>query len=985
VSDLLRQLQQALGNTYRLERELGGGGMSRVFVAEESSLGRKVVVKVLPPDLAAGLNVERFRREIQLAASLQHPHIVPLHAAGQADGLLYFTMPLVEGESLRTKLAREGEQPIGESVRILRDMVDALAYAHGRGLVHRDIKPDNILVSHHHALVTDFGVAKALSESTGRTNFTTAGVALGTPAYMAPEQAAADPHTDRRADIYAVGAVAYEMLTGRPPFTGPTAQVVLAAHVTKAPEPIGEVRPSVPPALQALVMRCLEKKPADRWQSAEEMLQQLEAMATPSGGTTPTLVVRGTRRPARLGLIAAVFAAFAAGAAAWLFHQRGSATDAVLDPRAVAVFPFRVSGADPSLAYLREGLVELLAVKLTGEGGPRAVDPSAALSAWRRRVGSSGPELDRAGALEVARTLGASKVVQGSIVGSPGRLTLTASLLAGTGEDARVSVEGPLDSLSALVDRLTAGVLTGGANVGGALAQLTTASLPALRAYLDGQSLYRRGSYHEAVRQFERALDLDSTFALAGLGLANAAGWCCSGGDRGLRVAWAGRERLGPADRAMLDGRAGPRYPEASSVVETLRAWERAVEVAPDRPDAWYGLGDVVFHWGLVLGIAEPLQRAARSFQRSLQLDSTFAGPLEHLAELAARSGDTTEASRLVGLALTADSSSEIAGFLRWRLATAKGDSAGLRSIRAEIPRMPFQSLGNIVLAAQQDALPMDDARSALAAAGRRASTRDERWFAWGSLWVTALNAGRPLEARQGFERVPDFEDDPASGIAFTILDATFGDGDTTAAASAVRELIRKESAVPGSQATARANEFANRCALEQWRLAHGETSSVGRTLEFLARSDARLDPEGTPARNFACATLLAAWHSVLSGSSDGPRKVATLDSLFRTGIPMWSFGLAHGNLVLARLYEARGDLPRAAETIKRRTFGLGVPAFLATYLRDEGRLAALTGDRAGAIRAYQHYLALRDDPELSVRPQVAEIRKELAKLLAER
>jgi hypothetical protein len=159
----------------------------------------------------------------------------------------------------------------------------------------------------------------------------------------------------------------------------------------------------------------------------------------------------------------------------------------------------------------------------------------------------------------------------------------------------------------------------------------------------------------------------------------------------------------------------------------------------------------------------------------------------------------------------------------------------------------------------------------------------------------------------------------------------------------------------------------------------------VGRTLAFLARADAGLDTDETPARNFACATLLAAWQAVLSGRPDGPRKVASLDSLFRSGIPMWSFGLAHGNLVLARLYEAQGNLPRAAETIRRQTFGLGVPAYLATYLREEGRLAALTGDRAGAIRAYQHYLVLRDDPEPSVRPQVAEVRKELAKLLAER
>src|SRR6266566_267499 len=208
VADFQVRLQSALGAAYRIEQELGGGGMSRVFLARERELERQVVVKVLPPEMAAGVNAERFRREIQLAASLQHPHIVPLLAAGHADDLVYYTMPLIEGESLRAKLAHQGELPIAEAVRILRDVADALAYAHAHGVAHRDIKPDNVLITNHHAVVTDFGVSKALSESSGKSSLTSAGVALGTPAYMAPEQAAADPHTDHRCDIYAVGALA---------------------------------------------------------------------------------------------------------------------------------------------------------------------------------------------------------------------------------------------------------------------------------------------------------------------------------------------------------------------------------------------------------------------------------------------------------------------------------------------------------------------------------------------------------------------------------------------------------------------------------------------------------------------------------------------------------------------------------------------------------------------------------------------------------
>ena len=288
MSELVERLQAALGDTYRIERELGGGGMSHVFLAKETALGRSVVVKVLPPEMAASVNIERFRREIQLAASLQHPHIVPVLAAGQSGDLLYYTMPLVEGESLRAKLAREGEMPVSDAIRVLRDVVDALAYAHARGVVHRDIKPDNVLITGQHAVVTDFGVAKAMSASSGSSSLTSLGVALGTPAYMAPEQAAADPNVDHRADLYAVGAMAYEMLCGRPPFSGMSPQQVLAAHVTLPPAPLSGQRTSVSPALNALVMRCLEKKPADRVQTAAEMLTQLQAMATPSGGMAPT-------------------------------------------------------------------------------------------------------------------------------------------------------------------------------------------------------------------------------------------------------------------------------------------------------------------------------------------------------------------------------------------------------------------------------------------------------------------------------------------------------------------------------------------------------------------------------------------------------------------------------------------------------------------------------------------------------------------------
>ncbi len=295
MADLLARLQLALGDRYRIERELGGGGMSHVFRAEESRLGRMVVIKVLPPQTSATIEAGRFEREIQVAASLHHPHIVQLLAAGNADGLLWYAMPFVEGESLSERLAR-GPLPFNDAVRITCEVADALAYAHGHGIVHRDIKPPNIMLSGRHALVTDFGVAKAVSASAEQHNtLTSAGMALGTPAYMAPEQAVADPNVDRRADIYALGVVAYEMFTGASPYDATTPQALLAAHVTQQPHPILERRPDLPPKVGDIVMRCLAKSPDDRWQNAGELVDALEGMTTPSTGTAAFDAVTSAR------------------------------------------------------------------------------------------------------------------------------------------------------------------------------------------------------------------------------------------------------------------------------------------------------------------------------------------------------------------------------------------------------------------------------------------------------------------------------------------------------------------------------------------------------------------------------------------------------------------------------------------------------------------------------------------------------------------
>ena len=302
MDSLESRLRAALAGRYEIERELGSGGMATVFKARDLRHGRSVAIKVLRPDLAAAVGGERFLREIGIAAQLQHPHILTLIDSGEADDLLYYVMPFVEGESLRSVLRRDGRLPLSTAVRLLRDVADGLAYAHRQGVIHRDIKPDNVMVTDRHALLVDFGVAKAVGNAAldGMT-LTGIGTSLGTPAYMAPEQAAGDGDADARQDVYAFGVLAYELLTGAPPFTG-TPQQVLAAHITRTPRPVREILPETPERLAELVRRCLEKDPAARFQTADDIIEALDEFRTPGGGVAS----RSTGRTAGFRLPVAV-------------------------------------------------------------------------------------------------------------------------------------------------------------------------------------------------------------------------------------------------------------------------------------------------------------------------------------------------------------------------------------------------------------------------------------------------------------------------------------------------------------------------------------------------------------------------------------------------------------------------------------------------------------------------------------------------------
>ncbi|MFN8570867.1 MAG: protein kinase [Gemmatimonadaceae bacterium] len=622
------RLQEALGSAFRLERELGGGGMSRVFVARDAALDRRVVVKVLPETIAEGLSADRFRREIMLSAGLQHPNIVPVIAAGDAGGLPYFVMPFVEGESLRGRIAR-GPLMIPEVVSILRDVARALGYAHARGIIHRDIKPDNILLSGGAAVVADFGVAKALVESAPGTTsgdsartLTRVGMSLGTPAYMAPEQVVADPAMDQRVDIYSLGVLAFEALAGRAPFTGETVAEVMSAHLTRTPEPLTTVRPGTPIALGALVARCMEKDPRQRPANAEQLLQLLDDPAVVSGAV-PSLasvpaVARGAShgRSRTLALIGAALLAVAGGGW-WVLRGRTGGTAAV---QTIAVLPLDQVTSDTADAYLAQGIADEVLNALARIPGVHVASRLAAKSVATAKAPA-----------EVAKQLGVTMTLEGSVQRRGDRVRVTAQL-------ARVidgvsvwseTYDRPGSELYALQGEIAGSVAaTVRADVARDrdVSKAATHDPAAYDDYLRGHYLLaHRGasSIREAITRFERAIDRDSTFARAYAELAQAYAVLplYTGG---------GSELLGSAERAArraiaLDSSLAPAHAALGYLQDAAWKWSdgraslrRAVALDSSDATAWQWLGENLLITGDARGARDAFAAASRMDSEAL-------------------------------------------------------------------------------------------------------------------------------------------------------------------------------------------------------------------------------------------------------------------------------------------------------------------------------------------------------------------------------
>jgi serine/threonine-protein kinase len=701
LTDLFARLQEAVGDAYRLEREMAAGGMSRLFVATEPTVNRTVVIKVLPPEFASALSARRFKREVELTAHLQHPHILPVLSAGARDDLLYYVMPFITGESLRHRLNREARVPVADACRILREVADALAFAHAEGVVHRDIKPENILLQGGHALLADFGVAGAVLAAQGLTaerpsasdRLTAIGKTVGTPAYMAPEQLVGEREVDGRADIYSLGVVGYEMLTGDRPFAERSGTELLVARLTQSPPSVHERRPDAPRELSDVIAMAMRADPEQRFRWAAEMHDALEgvplqrrpssrgsltapadvaAPTEPAPATTqrPSLAVRAVRRTTMIlrerrtlrwvAVAVAAIVVAGSGAAMWkrIVGRQG------LEAGLVAVAPF--DARLPTIAVWREGMVDLLSRNLDGAGPLRTVSPTTVVRQW-----GDSSRGDKTTAERLGRSLGAQYVVFGALTltGSSERdsvridislLDLTTGIeLASPG--AIRAVEGPLDRMNELTDRVTINLLGAMGQAGaikGSPSQIGTRSVPAIKAFLEGESHFRRTQWDSAIASYEVAVREDSTFALALRRLGMSLSWhrTALDTDAHSHLERAGRFNRGLSARDSLLVAAdsvrsliGPAEYDPDYLARTHRLFS-ILDVARQRygrdPEVQYALGDAHYHFGLGPTVSIAPSAVLEEFGRAIALDSSFAPSYSHAVEVALALGDTALALR---------------------------------------------------------------------------------------------------------------------------------------------------------------------------------------------------------------------------------------------------------------------------------------------------------------------------------------------------
>jgi serine/threonine-protein kinase len=641
--DLFAALQAALEPQYRLERELGRGGMGVVFLATDTTLDRRVAVKVIHPELAAHSSIaRRFLAEARTIAKVRHPGIVAVHSAGTHEGLLYYVMDEVAGESLRQRLAREGRLPPGEVTRIVGDLASALDAAGRAGVVHRDVKPENVLldVASGRAMLADFGIARAMAGESSAAS-TGQGVAVGTPSYMSPEQAAGE-EVDGRSDIYALGVVAYEMLAGHPPFVG-TNRVVVSRHIAERPVPIERARPDCPRPLAAAIMRALEKQPADRWQSGEAFREALTTEPAPARG--------------RRGIFVAGVAAVALAGAAFGVLARSEGPPAGVNPRhSMLVLPFDNLRNDQATEWIREGSVSMLGLNLSQWSDLTVVDHERLHDLLAKHDLDPGRDIGLEMARRLAREAGVWTVVLGDYSQAGDSLRLVARVFdVASGERLEVAEvnDRAVTDVRPLFDQLAAKLLDlsgapGEVRIG--LARSTTPSLEAYRAYLNGVEQLNRWDLTGAERELSRAIGIDTAFGLAYYKLALTRGWLVgindSIADRAIIRATTNSTNLPAHDRTVISAYQafiGGQFTDARALYQQLLARDSA------DADAWYGLGEAWFHDTAGTDQAPAWTEAFRAFRRSLALDPEYALAYDHVQAMLAAAAGPRPAYAMVG------------------------------------------------------------------------------------------------------------------------------------------------------------------------------------------------------------------------------------------------------------------------------------------------------------------------------------------------
>jgi serine/threonine-protein kinase len=625
-SAVRESLQQALGSQYVLEEELGRGGMGVVFLACDPTLDRRVAIKVVQPTLANHPTLtQRFLAEARMIARLKHPNIVTVHSAGQIDGLLFYVMDYVRGESLRDCLAREKRLSPESTENILKDLAAALDAAAKAGVVHRDIKPENVLIEQDtgRALLVDFGIARLVAGD-GSTEITGEGVVLGTPTYMSPEQAAGE-EIDSRSDLYGLGVLAYEMITGSPPFTGPH-RLVVSRHLSATPEPIAKHRPDCPPRLAEITMRLLEKQPGDRWQTGEELRQAIQ-------GTR-----RVPRRRRRRALALATVALLATATTVAVARRGDPGPPEGVNPRhSILVLPFSNLRNDPDLDWIRTGSVSMLALNLSQWEDLSVVDQERVHDLLASNGVEPGGSLGLRQARRLARDAGSWTVVMGEFEQAADSLRLTARVFDVASGD-RVDLarsSAPIgDDVRATFDMLATRLLDlsgAPADIQTDLTKATTSSVAAYRAYLNGTQHLNNWELGDAIADLDQAVALDSTFGLAYYKLALARGWSLGTNDsisnRAMVLATRYSSDLPAHERKVMQ--AYRSFIEGDQT-SARRLYEELLAQNPGDADAWYGLGDSWFHQP---GKDRPggWTKSLRAFSRSLELDPGYALAFDHI------------------------------------------------------------------------------------------------------------------------------------------------------------------------------------------------------------------------------------------------------------------------------------------------------------------------------------------------------------------